>query len=61
VEVPPAPRHRAPGAGRRAAGELSFESRDGWAHIFADLNGDDGTNMSVVAVIPYVQASDFIV
>lgn len=42
------------------AGELRFEARDGWLHIYADVDGDGLADMQIVAAAPTIQASDFI-
>ena len=42
------------------AGELRVESRDGWFHIYADVDGDGLADMHIVAAAPSLQASDFV-
>jgi Ca2+-binding RTX toxin-like protein len=42
------------------AGELRFEARDGYVHIYADVDGDGLADMHIVAAAPTIQASDFI-
>jgi Ca2+-binding RTX toxin-like protein len=42
------------------AGELRVESRDGWFHIYADVDGDGVADMHIVAAAPSLQASDFV-
>jgi Ca2+-binding RTX toxin-like protein len=42
------------------AGELRAESRDGWFHIYADVNGDGIADMHIVVAAPTIQASDFV-
>ena len=41
------------------AGELRAEARDGWFHVYADVNGDGLADMHIVVASPTLQASDF--
>jgi hypothetical protein len=42
------------------AGELRYEAKGGFAHVFADLDGDGRSDMSMIVAAPLLQASDFI-
>lgn len=42
------------------AGELRIESRDGYVHIYADVDGDAVADLHIIAATPTIQAIDFI-
>lgn len=42
------------------AGQVRHEAREGWTHIYADLDGDSVADMHIVVAVPALQAADFI-
>jgi len=42
------------------AGELRYEMKGAFAHVFADLDGDGRADLSLIVAAPAVQASDFV-
>jgi len=48
------------GAFTRRAGELRFEARDGFVHIFGDVDGDAVADFHIVASGTQVLAADFV-